>query len=48
MTQPQNYLNIKANQVIQTMDKKDKMNLMKRILVFGRKKDSFTWHGKEL
>lgn len=40
MTHTQNYLNIKANQVIQTKDKKNKMNLIKRIHVFGQKKDS--------
>ncbi len=40
MTQPQKCLNTKANQVIRTKDKKDKMNLIKRIHVFGQKKDS--------
>jgi hypothetical protein len=40
MMHTQNYLNIKANQLIQTKDKKDKMNLIKRIHVFGQKNDS--------
>jgi hypothetical protein len=47
MTQPQNYLNIKANQVIQTLDRKDKMNLIKKNMCLA-KEGFITWHGKEL
>jgi hypothetical protein len=48
MTHTQNFLNIKANQVRKTKDKKDKMDLIKRIHVCWAKEGFITWHGKEL